>query len=267
MVRFSLEEKNALVSLFDKCDVALLKISEQNGIKHIDKVYIDGKQYDIPSKELAMQIRLSNGAVDLIREKGNILKLNIDERNFVIRNHPAWIMVRDTFDLNGELGPELCGVVRTKQKKPYENWCQDFCDSMGDKRFYPNKNMKSMLVNYMEFARLFKMNKERVKLKIRDDLYTSFVPDVSSLYRGFFEAMRVREEGNPNLKVELNKYGYPEVYYNQNGRFMRIDVSTDDGLKKLFEISPSSLEGLQKVSEKSKTLKKKRPTKKTKKRK
>ena len=45
------------------------------------------------------------------------------------------------------------------------------------------------------------------------------------------------------------------------------NLKTDDGLKKLFEISPSSLEGLQKVSEKSKTLKKKRPTKKNKKRK
>lgn len=261
---FSNEEKRAICALFDKCDVALLKVSEKDGTKHIDKVYLDGKKYDIPSVALGYQIRMSSEAVNLIREKGSILKLSKDEKNFVIRNHPAWIMLRDTFELNGELDSELCGVVRTKEKRPYEVWLQDFCDSLGDKRFYPSKNMKAVMVNYMEFATLFKMNKDRVSLKIKDDLYTSFVPEVSALYRGFFEAMRVMNENNPSLKVVMNKYGYPDIYYNQNGKSIRIDVSTPEGLDKLFEISPS-IDGVKKVSEKPKQLKKKRPTKKGKK--
>lgn len=260
MARFSLEEKKAILSLFDKCDVALLDVSELEGVNHINKVIIDGKKYDIPSKDLAFQLRMCTGALDLIREKGSILSLDRNERNFVIRNHPAWIMLRDTFELNGELGPELSGVINTKQKRPYEIWCQDFCDSLGDKRFYPKKNMKSLMVDYVGFATLFKMNKDRVRLKIKDDLYTSFVPDVSPLYRGFFEAMRVMSEENPELTVSLNKFGYPEVYYNKNGKSIRIDVSTEEGLNRLLLLSPSSLEGSSEPLKKPKQ-KKKRPTK------
>lgn len=267
-INFTLEEKNSIGALFDKCNVALLKISlNANGEKHIDKVYLDGKQYDIPSEELAFQLYLSNGAIDLIREKGSILGLSREEKNYVIKNHPSWIMLRDSFELNGELSPELYGVGDTEKKKPYEIWCQDFCDALGDKRFYPKKNMKSMMVNYMEFASLFKMNSNRVRLKIRDDLYVTFAPDVSPLYRGFFEAMRVKEENNTDLKIELNKYGYPEAYYIKNGKFTLIDVSTEEGLNRLLELSPSTLEGLKPSSKKQKQLKKKRPTKKCKKRK
>ena len=67
-IKFSREEKNAVFALFDKCDMALLKVSVlEDGINHIDKVYIDGKEYDIPSKELTHQLYLCAGAVDLIR--------------------------------------------------------------------------------------------------------------------------------------------------------------------------------------------------------
>ena len=54
-MKFSLEEKKAICALFDKCDVAMLKISIHDGIKHIDKVYLDGKYYDIPSKDLGIK--------------------------------------------------------------------------------------------------------------------------------------------------------------------------------------------------------------------
>ena len=78
-----------------KCDIASLKVSMfDNDEKHIDKVYLDGGEYDIPSKDLTNQLYLCEGAVNLIREKGNILKLSRNERNFVIRNHLVWMLLR-----------------------------------------------------------------------------------------------------------------------------------------------------------------------------
>ena len=260
MIRFSLEEKKAICALFDKCDVAMLKVSISNGIKHIDKVYLDGKFYDIPSEDLGMKIHFVSGAVDLIREKGSILKLSADERNFVIRNHPAWIMLRDCFDLNGPLDHELCGVTRVHQKRPYEIWSLDYCCSVGENKYYPKRNMKSELVTYSEFAAIHNSNKDRVIFPIKEGLSTSFTRDVSPLYRGFFEAMRVKCEDNPNLKVELNKYGYPEVYYSQNGKWFLIDVSTKEGLEKLSLFSNSPFDKVKPLKQ-PRVLKKKRPTK------
>lgn len=258
-MKFSLEEKKAICALFDKCDVAMLKISIHDGVKHIDKVYLDGKYYDIPSEDLGIKISFVNGAVDLIREKGNISKLDKDERNFVIRNHPAWIMLRDCFDLNGELDHSLCGVVRTNQKKPYEVWSQDFCDSVGDKKYYPKKNMKSLLVTYSEFARIHNSDSERVRFPIKRDLATSFPKGVKALYRGFFEAIRIMALDDDNFKLELNKFGYPEVYYNQGNQWIKIDVGTDEGLEKLSSLSKSPYEKIKPVKETK--VKKKRPTK------
>ena len=258
-MQFSLEEKKAICALFDKCDVALLDISMHDGIKHINKVYLDGRYYDIPSKELGVKISFVNGAVDLIREKGNILKLDDSEKNFVIRNHPAWIMLRDCFDLNGQLDHSLCGVTRINQRKPYEVWAQDFCDSVGDKKYYPKKNMKSLLVTYSEFARIHNSDSERVKFPIKKDLATSFPRDVSALYRGFFEALRIMFLNDDNFKVELNKFGYPEVYYNQGNKWIRIDVGTDEGLERLSSLSKSPYEKIKPIKEVK--VKKKRPTK------
>ena len=89
----------------------------------------------------------------------------------------------------------------------------------------------------------------------------SFEAWYNPLYRGIFEAARVKFENNPNLMVELNKYGYPEVYYLQNGQWIRIDVSTKDGLNKLFEFSPSPLGRISDEEKKSNQKVKKRPTK------
>lgn len=263
MVKFSLEEKEAICALFDKCDIAMLKISIHNGIKHIDKVYIDGKYYDIPSKELAYKIYLVNGAVSLIREKGSILKLSKEEKNFVIRNHPAWIMLRDCFDLNGDLDHELNGIAKTNERKPYEMWAQDFCDSVGDKKYYPKKNMKSMMVTYHEFARIHNSDKERVIFPIKEGLNTSLPRNVSNLYRGFFEAIRIIGLNDDKFKVELDKYGYPEVYYDQNNKWVRIDLQTDEELEKLSTLSKSPYEKIKPIKEIK--VKKKRPTKKRKK--
>lgn len=266
MANFSLEEKKEIVALFDKCDVALLSVSEHDGVNHIDKVIIDGKDYNIPSEELGFRIRMSREAVNLIRQKGSILKLDKTERNFVIQFHPAWVMLRDGFDLNGEFDPNLSGVIVPSLRRPYTYWCKDFCDSVGDKRYYPRKDMNSLIVTYKEFTTIHKSDPNRVFLPIKDNLYIPFTKDVDPLYRGFFEAVRVKLEGNPNLRFELNKYGYPEIYYSQNGKWMKIDVSTKEGLEKLSEFSPSPFESLIEESEKHKQ-KKKRPTKKGKKRK
>lgn len=261
-IKFSKEERKAIFALFDKCDMALLKVSVlENGTNHIDKVYIDGKEYDIPSKELTHQLYLCAGAVDLIREKGNILKLSKDEQNFVIRNHPAWILLRGDLKFYDFDDSELYGVARAGLKKPYSLWMHDYVDSLGEKRFYPRKNMNSFMVTYEEFGTLLKMNKENVRFPIKKGMVTVFPKNVNPLYRGIFEAARVKFENNPNLKVELNKYGYPEVYYLQNGQWIRIDVSTKDGLNKLFEFSPSPLGRICNEEKKSKQKVKKRPTK------
>lgn len=269
MINFSKEEKNAVFALFDKCDVALLKISLlENGEKHIDKVYLDGKLYDIPSRELTHQLYLCEGAVDLIREKGSILKLSKEERNFVIRNHPAWILLRDDAKFNDMNTSEFYGVARSDLKRPYDLWCKDYVDSMGEKRFYPRRNMRSYMVTYDEFATLLRTNKNNVNFPIKKGLRTAIAKDTDPLYRGFFEATRVKFENNPNLKVELNKYGYPEVYYSNNGKWFKIDVSTEEGLNKLFEFSPSPIGNLGDSNDKgNKTKVKKKPTKKGKKRK
>lgn len=267
MAKFSLEEKKRLVALFDKCNVALLKVSQHEGVNHIDKVIIDGKDYSIPSEELGFRIRMSREAVNLIRQKGSILKLDKVERNFVIQYHPAWVMLRDGFDLNGDLDHDLSGVVWSGVKKPYTLWCKDYCDSVGDKRYYPKKDMNSLMVTYKEFADICKSDNSRVWFPIKKNLFIPMTRDVNPLYRGFFEAIRVKEEGNPNFKVELNKYGYPEIYYNKNGKFIRIDVSTEEGLKKLSEFSPSPFDGLSELAERKAKQKKKRPTKKGRKRK
>ena len=261
-IKFSREEKNAVFALFDKCDMALLKVSVlEDGINHIDKVYIDGKEYDIPSKELTHQLYLCAGAVDLIREKGNILKLSKDEQNFVIRNHPTWMLLRGDLKFYDFDDSELYGVARAGLKKPYSLWMHDYVDSLGEKRFYPRKNMNSFMVTYEEFGTLLKMNKENVRFPIKKGMVTVFPKNVNPLYRGIFEAARVKFENNPNLVVELNKYGYPEVYYSQNGQWIRIDVSTKDGLNKLFEFSPSPLGRICNEEKKSKQKVKKRPTK------
>ena len=261
-IKFSREEKNAVFALFDKCDMALLKVSVlEDGINHIDKVYIDGKEYDIPSKELTHQLYLCAGAVDLIREKGNILKLSKDEQNFVIRNHPTWMLLRGDLKFYDFDDSELYGVARAGLKKPYSLWMHDYVDSLGEKRFYPRKNMNSFMVTYEEFGTLLKMNKENVRFPIKKGMVTVFPKNVNPLYRGIFEAARVKFENNPNLMVELNKYGYPEVYYSQNGQWIRIDVSTKDGLNKLFEFSPSPLGKISNEEKKSKQKVKKRPTK------
>lgn len=267
MANYSLEEKKEIVALFDKCDVALLKISENGGVNHIDKVIIDGKDYVMPSEELGFRIRMSREAVNLIRQKGSILKLDKAERNFVIQYHPAWVMLRDGFDLNGDFDSDLSGVAWADVKKPYTLWCKDFCDSVGDKRYYPKKDMKSLMVTYKDFTIIHKSDRSRVLLPIKDDFFIPMTKDVDPLYRGFFEAIRVREEGNPDFKVELNKYGYPEVYHNQNGKWMMIDVSTKEGLDKLLTLSPSPFEEAKEVVERKAKQKKKRPTKKGKKRK
>ena len=267
MAKFSLEEKKEIVALFDKCDIALLKVSEHEGVNHIDKVIIDGKDYNMPSEELGFRIRMSREAVNLIRQKGSILKLDKTERNFVIQFHPAWIMLRDGFDFNGEFDASLSGVILPSIKKPYTLWCKDFCDSVGDKRYYPQKNMGSLMVTYKEFTDILKSDKNRIGFSLKENMFIPFTKNVDPLYRGFFEAVRVKLEGKSNLKVELNKYGYPEVYYNQNDRWMRIDVSTEEGLKKLSEFSPSPFDDMKVLESKQKQLKKKRPTKKGKKRK
>ena len=88
-----------------------------------------------------------------------------------------------------------------------------------------------------------------------------FSKNVNLLYRGFFEATRVKFENNPNLKVELNKYGYPEVYYLKNGQWIRLDVSTKEGLNKLFEFSPSPFGKINDEEKKSNQKVKKKPTK------
>ena len=85
MLRFNLEEKKRITVLFDKCNVALLKINEYEGVNHIDKVIIDGRDYIIPSEDLGFRIRMSREAVNLIRQKGSVLKLDKAERNFVIQ--------------------------------------------------------------------------------------------------------------------------------------------------------------------------------------
>ena len=261
-IKFSKEEKKSVFALFDKCDVALLKVSVlEDGTNHIDKVYIDGKEYDIPSKDLTHQLYLCAGAVDLIREKGNILKLSKDEKNFVIRNHPAWILLRGDLKFYDFDDSELYGVARAELKRPYSLWMHDYVDSLGEKRFYPRKNMNSFMVTYEEFGALLKMNKENVRFPIKKGMSTVFSKNADPLYRGLFEAARVKFENNPNLKVELNKYGYPEVYYLQNGQWFRIDVSTKDGLNKLFEFSPSPLGRICNEEKKSKQKVKKRPTK------
>lgn len=261
-IKFSREEKNAVFALFDKCDMALLKVSVlEDGTNHIDKVYIDGKEYDIPSKELTHQLYLCAGAVDLIREKGNILKLSKDEQNFVIRNHPTWMLLRGDLKFYDFDDSELYGVARAGLKKPYSLWMHDYVDSLGEKRFYPRKNMNSFMVTYEEFGTLLKMNKENVRFPVKKGMVTVFPKNVNPLYRGIFEAARVKFENNPNLMVELNKYGYPEVYYSQNGQWIRIDVSTKDGLNKLFEFSPSPLGRICNEEKKSKQKVKKRPTK------
>lgn len=266
-LKFTKEEQNAVFGLFDKCDVALLKVSLlEDGEKHIDKVYLDGKLYDIPSKELAWKLYLCEGAVDLIREKGSILKLNNDEKNFVIRNHPAWILLRTDIVFKDHNIDEFYGVAKSGLKRPYGLWCQDYCDSMGEKRYYPRKNMNSYMVTYDEFATLLKTDKDKVRFPVKKGLFTTFSKQATPLYRGFFEAMRVKFEDNPNLKVDFNKYGYPEVFYQKNGQMVKIDVSTKDGLNKLFEFSPSPL-GKIEDSEKKSIQKKKRPTKGNKKRK
>ena len=72
--------------------------------------------------------------------------------------------------------------------------------------------------------------------------------------------MRVKCEDNPNLKVELNKYGYPEVYYSQNGKWFLIDVSTKEGLEKLSLFSNSPFDKVKPLKQ-PRVLKKKRPTK------
>ena len=156
---------------------------------------------------------------------------------------------------------ELYGVARAGLKKPYSLWMHDYVDSLGEKRFYPRKNMNSFMVTYEEFGTLLKMNKENVRFPIKKGMVTVFPKNVNPLYRGIFEAARVKFENNPNLMVELNKYGYPEVYYLQNGQWIRIDVSTKDGLNKLFEFSPSPLGRICDEEKKSKQKVKKRPTK------
>ena len=261
-IKFSKEEKKSVFALFDKCDVALLKVSVfEDGTNHIDKVYIDGKEYDIPSKDLTHQLYLCAGAVDLIREKGNILKLSKDEQNFVIRNHPTWMLLRGDLKFYDFDDSELYGVARAELKRPYSLWMQDYVDSLGEKRFYPRKNMNYFMVTYEEFMTLLRMNKENVRFPIKKGMVTVFPKNVNPLYRGIFEAARVKFENNPNLKVELNKYGYPEVYYLQNGQWIRIDVSTKEGLNKLFEFSPSPLGKISNEEKKSKQKVKKRPTK------
>ena len=261
-IKFSREEKNAVFALFDKCDVALLKVSLlEDGTKHIDKVYIDGKEYDMPSSDLTHQLYLCAGAVDLIREKGNILKLSKDEQNFVIRNHPAWMLLRGDLKFYDFDDSELYGVARAGLKKPYSLWMQDYVDSLGEKRFYPRKNMNSFMVTYEEFGALLQMNKENVRFPITKGIATVFPKNANPLYRGLFEAARVKFENNPNLKVELNKYGYPEVSYSQNGQWFKIDVSTKEGLNKLFEFSPSPLGKISEEEKQSHQKVKKRPTK------
>lgn len=261
-IKFSREEKNAVFALFDKCDVALLKVSLlEDGTKHIDKVYIDGKEYDMPSSDLTHQLYLCAGAVDLIREKGNILKLSKDEQNFVIRNHPTWMLLRGDLKFYDFDDSELYGVARAGLKKPYSLWMQDYVDSLGEKRFYPRKNMNSFMVTYEEFGALLQMNKENVRFPITKGIATVFPKNANPLYRGLFEAARVKFENNPNLKVELNKYGYPEVSYLQNGQWFKIDVSTKEGLNKLFEFSPSPLGKISDEEKKNNQKVKKRPTK------
>ena len=88
-------------------------------------------------------------------------------------------------------GHELNGIAKTNERKPYEMWAQDFCDSVGDKKYYPKKNMKSMMVTYHEFARIHNSDMERVIFPIKEGLNTSLPRNVSNLYRGFFEAIRI----------------------------------------------------------------------------
>lgn len=263
---FTKEERAAIFGLFDKCDVALIKVSLlENGDKHIDKVFLDGRLYDIPSQDLMHQIYLCEGAVDLIREKGSILKLSRNEQNFVIRNHPAWMLLRGDAGYYDFDASEYYGVAKVNLKKPYDVWCQDYIDSVGERRFYPRKNMKSYMMTYEDFMLVNRANPNKINFKLKKGILASFSKDVSPLYRGFFEATRVRFEDRDDLKVELNKYGYPEVYQLKNGKQVRIDVATEEGLEKLLELSPSPIgkvesnKGVQKV--------KKRPTKKGKKRK
>lgn len=185
-IEFSKEERNVIFALFDKCDVALLDVSRlEDGTNHIDKVYIDGKGYDVPSTELAHQLYLCAGAVDLIREKGNILKLNDKERNFVIKNHPTWMLLRGSLR-NDDTNPELYGVAQAGLKKPYSLWQQDYVDVLGEKRFYPRKNMNSFMVTYEEFGYLLSLNKENVKFPIQKGMFTVFSRNANPLLRGFF---------------------------------------------------------------------------------
>ena len=259
-LKFSKQEQEAVCALFEKCDVALIKVSVmENGEKHIDKVYLDGKEYDIPSKELAHQLYMSAGAVDLIREKGSILNLTVDERNFVIRNHPAWMMFRDELEFNDFSSDNLYGTAKKDLRRPYEIWCHDYCDSMGEKKFYPKKNMKSLMVTYEQFVSLLKMDRNKVRFPYKKDSVFVMSKNSSLLYRGFFEAARIKALKKDNLKVELNKYGYPEVYYLKADKWIKLDITTSDGLNKLFELSPSPLGNIETKENVVKV--KKRPTK------
>ena len=263
-LQFSDDEKKCVYALFDKCDVALLKVSMlDNGEKHIDNVFINGREYDIPSRELAVQLILTAGAVDLIREKGSILSLDKEQRNFVIQNHPTWMMLRSNF-LSFENDSELYGTFHSGVKKPYEIWLNDNCDAIGERKFYPKKNMKSILMTYNEFVTCMKFDRSRKTLQLGNMGCASISENSSSLYRGFFEAVRVKNLNLSNLKVELNKYGYPVVSYLQNSTWHQLDVSDDDGLNKLLELSPSPLG---KPVKKEKVKVKKKPTKSSKKRK
>ena len=62
---------------------------------------------------------------------------------------------------------ELCGVAKAGLKKPYGLWVQDYVDSLGERRFYPRKNMNSYMVTYEEFGALLKMNKDNVRFPIK----------------------------------------------------------------------------------------------------
>ena len=62
----------------------------------------------------------------------------------------------------------------------------DYVDSLGEKRFYPRKNMNSFMVTYEEFGTLLKMNKENVRFPIKKGMVTVFPKNVNPLYRGIF---------------------------------------------------------------------------------
>lgn len=260
-LEFTKEEKKAICGLFEYCDAALLKMNDD---KTIDKVYIDGKFYDIPSEHLAHQLIMSKGAIELIREKGSINNLEKREKKFVIRNHPTWMAARCSFDLDDFYDPEFYGTCSDHKIFPYSIWCSDYCDSLGEKRYYPRKNMNSMIVDFDTFLIALRLNPNRVTMDFDKGVRVSFNKDASPLYRGFIEAARVKKENREDLIVELDSCGYPEVFHIVNGKRIRIDVSTEEGLKKLLELSPSPVELPQKEKPKVKTNKK--PKKKNKRR-